>query len=72
LVAAGCSGGDWDAVEEKWTLPRYYAMIKHWKTNGPPVYMAVAGYLGLIKPEAKTGSLDELARSFMGTGGFIQ
>lgn len=27
-------------------------MLEHWKLNGPPVYIAVAGYLGLIKPEA--------------------
>lgn len=23
-------------------------MVDHWEKNGPPVYIAVAGYLGLI------------------------
>lgn len=57
-------------------------MVEHWKTNGPPVYMAVAGYLGLIKTDKKAtssggssqeyGNLEELARMFEGTGGMIQ
>lgn len=57
-------------------------MVEHWKTSGPPVYMAVAGYLGLIKVDKKAspgsdgpqqyGDLNELARMFEGTGGMIQ
>lgn len=56
-------------------------MVDHWKHNGPPVYMAVAGYLGLIKPEKerpgateeqKYGNLDDLEQMFAGTGGLIQ
>jgi hypothetical protein len=49
-----------------------------WKYNGPPAYMAVAGYLGLIKKrpsgtngEAKYGDLEELAQFFSGSGGVI-
>lgn len=62
-------------------MPKYYAMLKHWKENGPPVYMAVAGYLGLIKPAAKRenaseeekyGNLEELEAMFAGSGGVIQ
>jgi len=53
----------------------YNAMQKHWRLNGPPVYMAVAGYLGLIKEDKKAsteyGSLDELAAMFGSTGGEI-
>jgi len=74
-VAAGCSGGDWERVEDGWNLPRYNTMIEHWKRHGPPVYMSVAGYLGLIKEETKGkpkgGNLDELARMFASTGGKI-
>lgn len=38
-------------------------MQKHWRENGPPVYMSVAGYLGLIKkPEEKeVGTMADLA-----------
>lgn len=44
-----------------------------WVENGPPVYMAVAGYLGLIKTRSKDyGNLEELARMFEGSGGLIQ
>lgn len=56
-------------------------MVEHWKHNGPPVYMSVAGYLGLIKPasqrpgaspEEKYGNLEDLEKLFAGTGGVIQ
>lgn len=55
-------------------------MVRHWKHNGPPVYMAVAGYLGLIKEdkdipktdEEKYGNLEELAAMFEQSGGVIQ
>lgn len=66
----------------------YYKMVDHWTENGPPVYMAVAGYLGLIKEKKKGdkpsgsgnssndakryGNLEELAAMFNGTGGMIQ
>ena len=77
MVAAGCSGGDWELVEDRWTLPRYYAMVKHWKDNGPPVYLAVAAYLGLVKTKkpakmGETGNLDELVAMFSGSNGVIQ
>lgn len=45
-----------------------------WSENGPPVYIAVAGYLGLIKePEGSkpVGDLNELAK-LAGAGGMIQ
>lgn len=29
-------------------------MVDWWENNGPPVYIAAAGYLGLIKPSNKT------------------
>lgn len=61
-------------------------MVQHWKTNGIPTYMAVSGYLGLIKPGSggtkstgtsaggggDYGSLEDLARMFEGSGGMIQ
>lgn len=60
----------------------YGKMQEHWKYDGPPVYIAVAAYLGMIKkrPGAKTadgktsmtGSWDQLLASFSGTGGVIQ
>lgn len=52
----------------------YYAMCKHWKSYGPPVYMAVAGFLGLIntsKAKPKSGNLEDLERMFASTGGMI-
>lgn len=52
-------------------MPRYVSMQKWWTDNGPPVYMAVAGYLGLIKkPEPKKGTMADLAAMFRkATGG---
>lgn len=56
-------------------------MVEHWKYNGPPVYMSVAGYLGLIKEPAKRpdatdeqkyGNLEDLEAMFAGSGGMIQ
>lgn len=54
-------------------------MVKHWKSHGIPTYMAVSGYLGLVKPtgrgtsDAKNyGNLDELAAMFGDSGGMIQ
>ncbi len=47
-------------------------MVKHWEESGPPVYMSVAGYLGLIKDGKKSyGDLEELEREFAGAGGII-
>lgn len=60
-------------------------MQKHWRRNGPPVYLSVAAYLG-FKPEKETKKtertpeteaerlkgFEELFNSFAGTGGFIQ
>jgi hypothetical protein len=55
-------------------------MVEHWQANGPPVYMAVAGYLGLIKTTGRKGqtdkerygNLEELAAMFQSSGGMIQ
>lgn len=62
-------------------------MVDWWKENGVPVYMAVSGYLGLIKPKSggtkgsgssgtgsggDYGNLEDLARMFGDTGGLIQ
>ena len=40
---------------------------------GPPVYISVAGYMGLIKEKSKpkSGDMNELARMFASTGGMI-
>jgi hypothetical protein len=50
-------------------------MADHWRQFGPPVYVAAAAYLGLIKPnkkkkkqQEKTGDLEELHRNFNGMG----
>jgi len=52
-------------------------MVDHWCENGPPVYIAVAGYLGLVKrktgSKAKTGepgNLEDLLQ-MAGPGGMI-
>lgn len=60
----------------------YQRMQDHWLHNGPPVYMAVAGYLGLIKKRSPvnkttgkqemTGNWDDLFNRFASTGGVIQ
>jgi hypothetical protein len=48
-------------------------MLEWWSENGPPVYIAVAAYLGIIKDpaEKKVGDLNELAK-LAGPGGMIQ
>lgn len=56
-------------------------MVDWWEENGPPAYVGVASYLGLIKPKKKTGkapntpgkenNLEELANRFRATGGMI-
>jgi len=59
----------------------YNKMQDHWKYNGPPVYMAVAHYLGMVHERPKktidgrtpmTGDWDQLLAQFSGTGGVIQ
>ena len=57
-MAAGIEGGSWDAVCERWDLFQYRAMRKHWREHGPPVYIAVAAYLGLNE-KPKTPSQDD-------------
>lgn len=52
-------------------------MMEWWSENGPPVYVAAAAYLGLIKPaskkssKAETGDLGDLLK-MAGPGGMIQ
>lgn len=59
----------------------YNKMQDHWKYNGPPVYIAVAHYLGMVQKRPRkttegrasmTGSWDQLVAQFSGTGGVIQ
>lgn len=65
---------------------KYYRMTDHWKKFGPPVYISVAGYLGLTgknktgsKPQpgnpfgktGETGDLEDLANFLSGTGGVL-
>lgn len=56
-------------------------MIDWWEDNGPPVYIAAAAYLGLVKSKKKStgkpakdghpgGDLNELAK-MAGPGGMI-
>lgn len=48
-------------------------MLDHWLEKGPPVYISVASYLGLIKPKSEnkgSGDLSELAK-LAGPGGMI-
>lgn len=63
-------------------MRRYQSMVDWWSTNGPPVYIAVAGYLGLIKEPVKkvdgkpqpvkreVGNLNDLLK-MAGAGGII-
>lgn len=56
-------------------------MLDLWDRQGPPVHIAVAGYLGLIakpgekkkvkKAAEKSGNLNDLVAMFAGTGGII-
>jgi len=50
-------------------MVRYRAMLAHWAKHGPPVYMAVARYLGITKAEPKRSdrleTLDDLT-NFLG------
>ena len=43
-------------------------MHRHWREFGPPVHMAVAAYLGLTKPAARTVDGADLA-DFLSTLG---
>lgn len=51
-------------------------MTSWWEQNGPPVYVAAAAYLGLIKTKKKSsksqepGDLDDLLK-LAGPGGMI-
>lgn len=56
-------------------------MVDHWEAFGPPVYISVAGYLGLGKgrkkpgdksSSSKYGNLEDLVSMFGSTGGVIQ
>ena len=55
-------------IEASWGLGRYVAMHRHWREFGPPVHMAVAAYLGLTKPAARTVDGADLA-DFLSTLG---
>ena len=48
-------------------------MVEHWEKFGPPVYIAAAGYLGLIGKETKKGQAgngaQETASKPIGTSG---
>lgn len=50
-------------------------MLDWWNENGPPVYISVAAYLGIIKDstgkDKPVGDLNELAK-LAGAGGMIQ
>jgi hypothetical protein len=57
-------------------------MKDHWAEFGPPAYVAIAMYMGLIKPGQKRknfqgdkkeepGNFDELIAMFANTGGVI-
>jgi hypothetical protein len=48
-------------------------MLDWWEQHGPPVYIAVAAYLGLVKEPAKettvpAGNLDGIEKFFDRTG----
>lgn len=55
-------------------MRKYRAMVTWWSENGPPVYVSVASYLGLVKPRKSkskgTGDLNELLK-LAGPGGMI-
>jgi hypothetical protein len=46
-------------------------MHEHWAAFGPPVYIAVAAYLGLNKPKEPEQDLGDLMAMFAGSGGRI-
>lgn len=41
-------------MRKRWSFRKYNAMLDWWKYNGPPTYIAAAGYMGLIKDRPKT------------------
>jgi hypothetical protein len=51
-------------LKKKWGFRRYNAMLDWWLENGPPVYVSVASYLGLVKPKSSqaTGDLGDLIK----------
>lgn len=64
-------------------MRRYRLMVDWWEHNGPPVYVAAAGYLGLLKPKSSkakdksgkpikqdTGNLNDLLK-MAGPGGMF-
>ena len=41
-------------------MVRYKAMLANWAKHGPPVYMAVARYLGITKAQTKQDVITDL------------
>lgn len=56
------TGWTWDYIGEFMTLPRLYAMIKHWAIY-PPVHVTAALFAGVgkSKPKASEAANEELA-----------
>jgi hypothetical protein len=46
-------------VEARWNLHRYSALMRHWRREGPPAYVAVAAYLGLRQSSERPSDLLE-------------
>jgi hypothetical protein len=46
-------------VESHWNLHRYSALMRHWRREGPPAYIAVAAYLGLRESPRRAADLLE-------------
>src|SRR6185312_11605640 len=54
-ILAGLGSADWDAVEARWNLRRYAALMRHWSREGPPTYIAAAAWLGLRRERRAGG-----------------
>lgn len=61
---AAATGWTWEYIGQRLTLPRLYALYKHWGSY-PPVAVSVARYLGIAPSKPTTAANDELA-SFIG------
>ncbi len=44
-------------METTWNFHRYAALLRHWGSEGPPVYISAAAYLGVRKSKPERSDL---------------
>lgn len=52
------TGWTWEYIDENMTLPRLYAIYRHWERR-PPTHWMIAAYFGLDKETPKPKDVHE-------------